>query len=73
MTSQNEVMKKHKVVTNDLYAKTKSFSPVLFVRPGDVHYTEEGYKRIARQVAEQILTAIGGEQPGASNRRAAGD
>jgi len=57
----SKVMKKHGIAINDLYSLTRSFGPDLFVRPGDVHYTEEGYKRIGQQVGDQILKAIESE------------
>ena len=69
----SEVMQKHGIATNDLYSITKTFAPDFFVRPGDVHYTEEGYKKIARKVGDQILAAIEGEQADAVNLRPAGD
>lgn len=50
-----KVMERHGVTINDLHALTKRFSSDLFVKPGDVHYTEEGYKKIAEQVANEIL------------------
>lgn len=49
-----KIMKRQGVPINDLYALTKRFSSDLFIRPGDVHYTEEGYKKIAQQVAHKI-------------------
>ncbi|WP_153556351.1 SGNH/GDSL hydrolase family protein [Roseimaritima sediminicola] len=53
------VMERHGIVTNDLHALTKSFDADLFARPGDVHYTQEGYKRIGQQVTDSILKALG--------------
>lgn len=55
------VMKKHKVAINDLHALTKEFDAALFTKPGDVHYTTEGYKKIAKQVAGEVLGIIEGE------------
>lgn len=49
-----KIMKTHGVTINDLYTLTKNFSADLFVKPGDVHYTEEGYKKIAAHVAQRI-------------------
>ena len=48
------VMKKNGIEINDLHALTKKFSTELFLGPGDVHYTEAGYARIAGQVTEKI-------------------
>ncbi len=56
-----KVMKKHGIPTNDLHALTRSFGPELFVKPGDVHYTADGYKKLAEQVSEEILSALGEE------------
>lgn len=53
------VMERHGIVTNDLHTLTKSFDADLFARPGDVHYTQEGYKRIGQQVTDSILKALG--------------
>ena len=62
-TKYNEVaakiMKKHGVIVNDLNALTREFPPELFSKPGDVHYTQEGYQKIATQVSAHILAAIG--------------
>ena len=52
------VMKKHKVAINDLHTLTKGFDKALFTKPGDVHYTAEGYKKIAKEVADKVLKAI---------------
>jgi lysophospholipase L1-like esterase len=48
------VMKKNGIEINDLHSLTKNFSTELFLGPGDVHYTETGYARIAGQVTEKI-------------------
>lgn len=53
-----EVMKKHNIPINDLHATTKAFAPTMFVKPGDVHYTDEGSKALAKQVAEHISRAL---------------
>jgi hypothetical protein len=52
------VMKKCGVMTNDLHSLTEGFPADIFIRPGDVHYTEDGYKKIAGQVAESISKAL---------------
>lgn len=62
----SQVMKNHGVATNNLFSLTKSFAPELFVRPGDVHYTTEGYQKIAQQVSQAILAAGGHKQPDAA-------
>lgn len=50
-----KIMKKHGIVINDLYSLTSEFSADLFQRPGDVHYTKDGYSKIAKQITEEIL------------------
>lgn len=57
-----EIMNRHNVVTDDLHTMTSTFDPSLFVKPGNVHYTKEGYATIAAQVAEQIRVALIQEQ-----------
>lgn len=52
------VMKKHNVAVNDLHALTKGFTADLFKKPGDVHYTPDGYKKIAKQVADELLAVL---------------
>lgn len=48
------VMKKHGIAIDNLYALTRDFSPDLFVGPGNVHFTTEGSRKLADQVAETI-------------------
>jgi len=57
-----KIMKKHGVTINDLHSLTKDFSPDLFAGAGDVHYKQDGYKKIGQQVAGSIQKAINGEQ-----------
>jgi lysophospholipase L1-like esterase len=52
------VMEKHGVPINDLNTLTKQFGPELFSKPGDVHFSGEGYDKIAQQVASAIEAAI---------------
>jgi lysophospholipase L1-like esterase len=52
------VMKRHGVRIDDLHALTKTFEPSLFVQPGDVHYTAEGYEQIGVRVAAAIRSAL---------------
>lgn len=58
-----KVMQKHGIAIDDLYGLTKGFPPALFQKPGDVHYTKEGYRRIAGQVAAEIRKAIKARPP----------
>ena len=53
-----KVMKKHDIVVNDLHRQTDQFSADLFVSPGNVHFTNEGYVLIAEKVARQISDSI---------------
>ena len=52
------VMKRHGVAINDLNSMTSGFAPDLFVGPGDVHFTAEGYALLAEQVAEHISNLL---------------
>jgi hypothetical protein len=36
--------------------------PELFAGVGNVHYTKDGYAKIAKQVAEKIKASLEGEQ-----------
>lgn len=62
------VMRKHGIPIDDLYGLTKGFPPALFQEPGNVHYTKEGYRRIAAQVAGEIRKAIKARQPSGAAR-----
>jgi lysophospholipase L1-like esterase len=53
-----EIMKKHNIPINDIYKLTTDFDSQLFAAPGDVHFTNDGYKKIAKQVAEHIQCAL---------------
>lgn len=53
-----KVMKKHGIAVNDLHTLTKSFPDELFSGPGNVHYTKEGYAKIAKQVADNIKASL---------------
>jgi hypothetical protein len=57
-TIAERVMTKHGIPVNDLYALTKAFPPESFSKPGDVHYTNDGYARIGKQVAHHIQEAL---------------
>ena len=52
------VMERHYIPVNDLHRTSKSFPPDLFSGPGDVHFTDEGSAKLARQVAECISNAL---------------
>lgn len=53
-----KVMKKHGIPINDLYAQTSKFSTDLFRSPGNVHYTDEGSRKIAQKVADKIIAVL---------------
>ena len=53
-----EIMKKHGIPINDINALTSKFPADLFKAPGDVHYQDAGYQKIAKQVAEHIEAAL---------------
>ena len=57
------IMKKHGVAINDLHAVTSRFSPKLFKKPGDVHYTTKGYQQIAAAVSQTVSRAIAATTP----------
>ena len=52
------VMKKHGVAIDDLQALTATFPPELFKKPANCHYSDEGYARLAKQVADSILKML---------------
>ena len=52
------VMQRHGIAVNDLHALTRTFGAELFKGPGDVHYREEGSRRIGEQVADAIRKAL---------------
>lgn len=52
------VMQKHGVAINDLHALSSGFEPKMFIRPGDVHFTTEGSKKLADQVVAKISAVL---------------
>lgn len=52
------VMEKHGVAVNDLHALTAAFPPELFKKPANVHYSDAGSEKLARQVADRILAEL---------------
>ena len=52
------IMARYAVPVNDLHSLTASFGPEMFTCPGDVHFSDEGYKVIARQVETSIRCAL---------------
>jgi len=53
-TAALRVMKKHKVRVNDLYAAIKPRQKEYAIGEDDVHFTSEGSRFLAEQVAEEI-------------------
>lgn len=53
-----EVMAKHEVTIDDLYAVTAAFSGRHFIRLGDVHYTPRGYEELADAVSRSISAVL---------------
>ncbi len=53
-----KIMRKHRIIIDDLYSLTKSFPPEMFISPGNVHYTKEGSRKLGTQVAASIAKAL---------------
>lgn len=53
-----QVMKRHGIPTDDLYTLTKGFGGKFSAGKGNVHYTTEGYARIAKSVADAIRAEL---------------
>ena len=53
-TAAKEIMEKHNITINDLHAFTQGLDKSLFKKSGDVHFSDEGYTQIAKQVAIAI-------------------
>ena len=51
------IMKKYGVQIDDLYATSKALSPEC-TKPGDVHYTSEGYAKLAAQVVAKVSEVL---------------
>jgi lysophospholipase L1-like esterase len=54
-----EVMKKNGIAVNDIFAKTKSTHKKYGKGSDDVHYTPEGYKKIATFIVRMLRKEIG--------------
>lgn len=53
-----EIMARHHIPIDDLYALSVSMPAELSLGPGNVHYKPEGYSRLAKQVADSIEKAL---------------
>ena len=63
------IMQEYGVTINDLHSLSKAFPFEHFKKPGDVHYTMDGYKKLAEQVADKHLTTLGGKQENLSDKK----
>jgi len=54
-----KVMQQNHIPVNDLHAYISAVSQKYYARPGDVHYTKEGYRYLARKVATMIEATLG--------------
>jgi arylsulfatase A-like enzyme len=52
------IMQSHGITIDDLHTLSKSLPPDFFVKAGDVHFTEKGYKLLAEQVASCLNHAL---------------
>ncbi len=57
------VMAKHGIAINDLHAVSNNFTPDIFAGKGNVHFKEDGYKKLAAQVAEKIRSSLASSVP----------
>jgi lysophospholipase L1-like esterase len=53
-----KVMKRHGVAINDLHKLSSEFPPDLYKSPGNVHFSEEGYRKLGEAVARAIAGAL---------------
>ena len=53
-----KVMAERGIPIDDLHAASAALPPEMFIKPGDVHLTKEGYTRLAHHVAASISTAL---------------
>ena len=54
-----EIMKKHGILIDDLYAHALKRTPSIYVEPGNVHFTDAGYDYLAEAVAQAVRKALG--------------
>ncbi len=57
-----EIMRKHGIEVDDLYALSASFPADYFMAPGDVHYADPGIRKLGSQVAGSIQTSLEGRR-----------
>ncbi|MEJ6621372.1 MAG: SGNH/GDSL hydrolase family protein [Opitutae bacterium] len=64
-----KIMRKHDIIINDLHSLSREFPADLFSEPGNVHYTQDGYRKIAQQVTGHILKALEDEQHDSGDKK----
>jgi hypothetical protein len=53
-----QIMKENNVKVDDLYSLIQPEREKYAIAPNNVHYTKDGYKKLAKQVAESIETSL---------------
>ncbi len=53
-----EIMKKHEILVNDIYRKSKSIHKTYGKGSDDVHYTKEGYEELGELVTNFLTTEV---------------
>jgi hypothetical protein len=53
-----EIMDANSVLINDLHSVTRQFALEMFTAPGNVHFTKEGYEKLAEQVVLAIKRSL---------------
>jgi hypothetical protein len=64
-----KIMRKHDIIINDLHSLSREFPADLFSEPGNVHYTQDGDRKIAQQVTGHILKALEDEQHDSGDKK----
>ena len=52
------IMKENAIHINDLYSHCVKKTPGIYGKPGDVHFTKEGYAYLAEQVTHEIVQVL---------------
>jgi acyl-CoA thioesterase-1 len=63
------VMKKHNIEVNDLHASIAPKLTEYALAADNVHFTKEGYEKLAAQVTEPIRKCLIGEQENAPDKK----
>jgi hypothetical protein len=53
-----KIMTKRGIPINDLYATSAAFDPLLFTKPGDVHFKKAGSEKLAAEVVRSIQVKL---------------